>query len=237
MRPDELIEVAEWASAALGWEVRLAMTTDGLAPGNMTAGERRQFQVFDSPQRRADWSRGRAALKNLLGGADTSTVTFPHPWLSISHSGSVAVAAALPGLGDAACGPGLGVDYEASRSVDDRAIRFFLHPHEVPEAGASRSPGGDATFRPLGFPGAGCPPRSTDPPAGCLLAAWTAKEALFKASGPANQGRTLLDVHLTGPAAPMGRAIGPAGSDMAYVSAVVSSGCLSVAVGRNRPVR
>jgi hypothetical protein len=106
--------------------VELAAIGTPVSLSDLTPGER--AQVPEGP-RRTEWLRGRAALKLLLGrDADTSTVTFPHRSLSLTHAAGWAVAA---GCDDDTGGHiGLGVDFEGGRRVDPRAARFFLRPHE-----------------------------------------------------------------------------------------------------------
>ncbi len=108
--------------------VRLVVATDPLAPGELSGGERAAYEALVGTQRRQDWLVGRAALKRLMGGADTSGLSFPHPRVSLSHSGGVAVAV---GLDEAEGEPaGVGVDFEAWRRPDPRTARFFLHDDE-----------------------------------------------------------------------------------------------------------
>jgi hypothetical protein len=104
--------------------VRLVTATRPLSVDDLTAGERATFERLVGTLRRQDWLLGRAALKRLLGGADTSGVSFPHASLSLAHTAGVAVAVAG---GSAA---GLGVDFERWRPADLRTARFFLHDDE-----------------------------------------------------------------------------------------------------------
>lgn len=167
----------------------------------LTAGERRQWHALPTGPRRCDWLLGRAALKAVMpAGLDTSTLSFPHPSLSLTHAGGVAFAVATgSAIGDALAGvAGTGVDHEPWRVVDGRVGRYFLHPRE------------QATS--LG-----------------LLRAWTVKEALYKAV-PANHGHTLLDIHLHDPDAPSGGASGPRGERLRYSVVDTAAGPLAVAV-------
>lgn len=115
-------EVADDISGRLGVEARLAFATTPATPDELSPGERAQLP---GGLRREDWLLGRAALKRLLGGGDTSHLRFPSRSLSLSHAGGLAVVAQVEG-GQA----GVGVDYEPWRVVDARTARFFLHPHE-----------------------------------------------------------------------------------------------------------
>lgn len=103
--------------------LRLEATDTALSVDELTVGERAQFP---GGLRRGDWLLGRAALRLVLDGSDTSAVRFPNRCLSLTHAGGRAVAAACAGEQ-----AGLGVDYEGWRSVDPRTTRFFLHDHEA----------------------------------------------------------------------------------------------------------
>ena len=190
-------------SARLGVELRLRRAGAPLSEHALTGGERRRWHTLPTGPRRRDWLLGRAALKALLPvGLDTSTLSFPHPALSLTHAGGVAVAVATgPGSsGDVAAVAGTGVDHEPWRAVDGRAGRYFLQRHE------------HATS--LG-----------------LLRAWTVKEALYK-SVPANHGDTLLDIALDDPDAPSGGASGPRGERLRYTVIDTAAGPVAVAVCR-----
>jgi 4'-phosphopantetheinyl transferase superfamily protein len=101
-------------SAMLGVDVRLAWAAEATpSPG--------------SDGRDLDWLRGRAALRALLpAGSETAGLEFPHPALSLSHAGGLAVAVR--------CDRnlrGIGVDFEPWRPAADlRVARFFLRPPE-----------------------------------------------------------------------------------------------------------
>ena len=120
--------VEDHLAAALGVAVRLRFATAAVGLDELTAAERAQLPA--GPRRR-EWLLGRAALKRLLGGGDTSGVRFPHRSLSLTHAGGLAVAAGLDG-GQR----GLGVDYEPGRGVEPRTARFFLRPLERQRTGA-----------------------------------------------------------------------------------------------------
>jgi 4'-phosphopantetheinyl transferase EntD len=113
---------------ALGRPLRLAAAAekaDVLSPG-----ERAALQGLKAERRRDSWLRGRAALKALLGDIDTSTLRFPHPELSLTHTEDVAVAVACEGAA------GVGVDLEL-RTPSERAARRFLSEAEFAAAGGS----------------------------------------------------------------------------------------------------
>lgn len=108
-------------SRALGLPLRLAAAAEPayeLAPGERAALDRLKHE-----RRRDTWLRGRAALKALLDGADTTPLRFPHPELSLTHTEDVAVAVACEGAA------GVGVDLEV-RHPSERAARRFLSAAE-----------------------------------------------------------------------------------------------------------
>ena len=103
-------------------DVELAVATSPVAVDDLAAGE---LARLPDGLRRHDWLLGRAALKALLGIADTSSVVFPNRSVSVTHSTGLAVAARCDGPQ-----AGLGVDLEGWRTIDPRAARFYLHAHE-----------------------------------------------------------------------------------------------------------
>jgi len=72
-----------------------------------------------------DWLLGRAALKQVVEGGDTSLVRFPHRGLSLTHSAGIAVAARADG-GQG----GVGVDYEGPHATNPRIAPLFLVERE-----------------------------------------------------------------------------------------------------------
>jgi len=85
---------------------------------------------------RQEWLASRAALRALLGdGQDTSGLVFPHPALSLTHAGGLAVAVRADGAQ-----VGVGIDFEPWRpDVDLRVARFFLTPSEQAGAGGAQA--------------------------------------------------------------------------------------------------
>ncbi|MBW3575221.1 MAG: 4'-phosphopantetheinyl transferase superfamily protein [Actinobacteria bacterium] len=194
-------EVGDEVAARIGAAVRVRRARRPVAQEALTAGERRQWHALAPGPRRQDWLTGRAALKALLPAtADTSTMSFPHRNLSLTHSCGVAVAVGIEADADDdhSVVAGAGVDHEPWRSTDPRMARFFLHPHE----------------------------RST--PLG-LLRAWTVKEALYKAV-VANHRSTLLDIVLDDAAVTTGTATGPGGERLRYTVLDTAEGPLGVAL-------
>jgi len=121
----------------------------------LSATEQRQSDCLKGWPRHEGWIRGRSALKKLLSALkmdlDTSTLTFPHPTISLSHTKDWAVAIGV------LAGPmkidGIGIDLELSRPVQDEHARFYLSKSERESAIDDKQ----------------------------RLRLWTVKEALFKA--------------------------------------------------------
>lgn len=123
--------MGEECSTRLGVTVRVRRAVAPLTERELTPGERRQWHSLPPGPRRCDWLLGRAALRAVLAvAADTSTVSFPHRHLSLTHAGGTAVAVAVGAGDDTAAVAGTGVDHEPWRSVDARIGRFFLRPRE-----------------------------------------------------------------------------------------------------------
>jgi hypothetical protein len=192
----DLAWIETQARAALGARVRLAARCADAADAEQAATVRMR-----------DRQRGRAALAGVLEqlgrGEPADAVRFPHPELSLSHSGDWAIAAGCAQAG------GVGVDLEFVRPMDARAARFFL-------VGRERDYG-DALAR--------------EDKSGELLRLWTAKEAVFKAC-TGNAGRLLTDFALDDPAACAGAARGLGGCAFTarYVSIDLGAGWLSIAL-------
>ena len=160
-----------------------------------------------SPVRRDSWLRGRAALKRLLtalGEADdTSTLRFPHPRVSLTHSGGWAVA--VGGTPDLL---GIGVDLEVRVPPRAETSRRFLSDGEIEWIGRL----GEAER-----------PRT-------LLRLWTVKEAAYKAD-PGNGGASFRDYTLDDPAQLCGTILRrPSGPLFRHGSFEVSGGFLSLAI-------
>jgi len=204
-----LINEASFANALLetfSLPIVACFENQPLPEDRLTPAEREELARLTAPGRRESWLRGRSALKRLqasLGGSDdTSTLKFPHPRLSLTHSESwaVAVGSSSPKL------LGLGVDLEVKAGPKPETAPRFLNPAEV--VWLRRM---DEADRPK-----------------MLHRLWTVKEATFKAD-PENQGRTLKQYGLADPGFVSGKA--RRGERVFYyASFVVPGGFLSVAV-------
>lgn len=182
--------------------VLLRSAKEPLLPDSLTPAERETMAGFRMGERSRDWSRGRAALKQVLNelalGTDTTHLVWPHPRLSLSHTKTLAVA-----LG--ACAEdnrGLGVDIEYGRMVATRAARFFLTDAELGALGAL--------------------------PTDALLRLWTVKEALFKADRH-NRGCVLTHYEVANPFLEEGTATNQRGETFRYCSVPLETGWISAA--------
>jgi 4'-phosphopantetheinyl transferase EntD len=204
-----LINEASFANALLetfSLPIVACFEAQPLTEARLTAGEQADFAKLTAPPRRESWLRGRAALKRLLaslgGSDDTSTLKFPHPRLSLTHSDAwaVAVGTASEKL------LGIGVDLEVKSGPKPDAARRFLNPAEM--VWLRRM---EEEERPR-----------------MLHRIWTVKEAAFKAD-PQNQGRTLKDYGMADPGYVAGKA--RRGERVFYYASFeVPGGFLSVAV-------
>ena len=203
---------------ALGVPVFLEASTGEDAPEGLTEGERRTLAGFGDTHRAASWLRGRKALRALLarlaacGAAppdaesrDTTLLRFPHPMLSLTHTGDWAIAAGT--LPEAAAG--IGVDLELRAHMREGAERFFLGTEETRWLLA---------LAPLD--------RDRE-----RVRLWTVKEALFKAN-PGNEGTLLGHYLLDEPGARKGLARWKAETTagFVYASVLLAPGAVSLAV-------
>jgi phosphopantetheinyl transferase len=202
------VAIEALVSRALGVEMAVVVAQAPARDGELTRGERARVAGFATQARREEWLLGRAALKSALraiGEADdTAAIELPHPRVSLTHSGGVAIAAAAK---DPATG-GIGVDLEVGRSPRLAGARFFLGAEE------------ESWVRAL--------PEVRH--AHALLRLWTIKEAAFKADRK-NASATLRDYRVVSPGDSRGEA--ERGSTrFAYVDTSWGNGSLAVAVHR-----
>ncbi|MBA9006784.1 4'-phosphopantetheinyl transferase superfamily protein [Thermomonospora cellulosilytica] len=199
----------------------LAVWTDReLPPHALSAAERTRVDAFGAGERRRRWLRARRAQRvvtGLLGLPGDVARRFPHPRLSLTHTGGGSVAAGVVGPVPPSL-TGIGVDLEPPRLPDPRTARFFLDDRE--RAWLAGQP----------------PPRR----AAEHVRLWTLKEALFKAD-PANADATLRDYRVRDAAARHGTAGRPhrPGLTFGYVSGRLRGGHLSIALsfdGARTPV-
>lgn len=120
----DLAAAEQAVTVGLGAPVVLRGATSPIELSDLTAPERRQLSEAGGVRRR-DWLLGRAALKQVVDGGDTSLVCFPHRCLSLTHAAGIAVAARAEG-GQA----GVGVDFEGPHATDPRIAPLFLVERE-----------------------------------------------------------------------------------------------------------
>jgi len=191
---------------ALALEVRVAIARAPLDTDALSYEEAGQLARLVHAPRRAGWLLGRAALKELLEQVDlptdSSSIAFPHPRISLSHSEGCAIAI---GTRDEQV-KGLGVDLELRAGPRPEAMRFFLGPTERARVLAT-------------------PERNER-----LLRLWTIKEALYKSFAD-NRDTSFRDFVLADPAADSGRATlaTPHHARFSYASFVIEGGFVSVA--------
>ena len=122
-----LEELEDFFSRSLGRDVRLVVVRTPVDPDRLSRPERLSASLIHSPERQSQWLRGRAALRALMMRMTrfpaTAGLRFPHPELSLTHTGEVAIAVGVDG------GGGVGVDLE-TRVPSDRAARRFLAERE-----------------------------------------------------------------------------------------------------------
>lgn len=201
--------LAQHVRDELGVQLRVEVGRVGLARPVLSAAERVRCAEFPHPERVASWRNGRALLQRLLlrlgRSQDTTRLCFPHPMLSLSHSGDWTVAVGADAL------TGLGVDLEIHRQGNPAVARLFLTERE--QGWWADLADADANA-------------NTE-----LLRLWTVKEAVFKACVP-NARVVLADIALAEPAARTGQAslIGAVTRHFHYCSLQVAEGWISVAV-------
>lgn len=168
-----------------GVAVLVARASRPLAASELSAGEIARMCALPSDHRRRQWLTARHALRVAASRAglpsDTAAYDFPHARVSLSHTGSVAVAAAV--VGDVEGIVGVGIDLEINRRVRLATARFFLGANEQ----------------------AWLTSRATRTMHAELLRLWTVKEALYKAD-PANGSAVLADYAVEDPSPSDGRA-------------------------------
>ena len=122
-------EIEGWVLHCLGVPIACAQATAPLPVACLSAAESAELAALPAP-RRGTWRLGRAAVKSLFGALgwkdEAAGLIFPHPLLSLTHAGGVAVA--VHRLDNIA--GGIGVDLEPGRDIVDGAARLFLSTRE-----------------------------------------------------------------------------------------------------------
>ncbi len=204
----ECAEIATRAGKAFGVDVRVAVADRPASIAELSPGERRAVAELSTRERAISWLRGRTALKVLIppfGDQDTTQIVFPSRRYSLTHSGTVAVAAFC---GAPAC-LGIGIDLEWDRPVPAEAARFYLTDEMAWVASL---------------------PESEREPA--MLRLWTIKEAVFKAD-PRNAETVLSDYAISSPDTAAGICVS-ADLDIRYICSRIRGGYLSLAIAMRR---
>jgi 4'-phosphopantetheinyl transferase EntD len=121
--------LARRISDGLRARVLVAVAREPAREDELSRAERARLESFTTSARRAEWRLGRAALKAVMratgASEDTASLALPHPSVSLTHSGGIAVAVALP-----EGGAGVGIDFESERAPRASMARFFLSDDE-----------------------------------------------------------------------------------------------------------
>ena len=99
---------------------------------HLTDVELNKCKYAQNSSRYFDWLRGRSALKKVITylnkDLDVTKISFPHPFLSLSHTKNCAVALGILNSGNAV--KGIGIDLELDRKVSTKHTKFYLNEFE-----------------------------------------------------------------------------------------------------------
>ncbi|MEB3286965.1 MAG: 4'-phosphopantetheinyl transferase superfamily protein [Vampirovibrionales bacterium] len=223
----------DWLEQSFGRSFTVVATDLECAEDDLLPIERHTYQGLGAPRRKTSWIKGRKALKMLCssivnqpagfffqGNIDTGLIPFPHPRISITHSGNLAIAVYLEDTETASdktpliCG--IGIDYQVFRPIRNRSWRMFLTVDE--QAWVSSQPEPEI-------------PKE-------LIRLWTIKEALYKAN-PANNGTRYVDYHLVSPEQSQGDCVfkGTQERRLQYASIPFEEGYLSLALALSEVIQ
>lgn len=194
------------ASTRLATPILLTRAGPEASP-ELTDAERGQLKSIEHEGRRREWLLGRSALKELLvalsRNSDTAAISFPNADVSLTHSGSIALAA-----GTSAQTAGVGIDYERQRQINPGMAHWFLNDGEV-EWLQDQTRWDDQLL---------------------LLRLWTMKEAAFKCH-PKNSGLLLKELTVVEPGSTVTEILPTSGDHHIRVGSwCYESGWLSIAV-------
>lgn len=192
-------------TSRFGVPLRLSSARRPLQVAALSPAEVAVVARFANATRRRNWLLGRAALKPLLMSLgmniDSARLRFPHPRLSLTHSGTMAIAAGV----ETGSITGLGVDFEQARAMNRNGARFFLKEDEHARVEAHT---GDVSA--------------------LLLRLWSIKEAVFKAD-TMNAGRALRNYRVDLAFGDHGVAVADDGRMFRYASFLFAEGALALA--------
>ena len=99
---------------------------------HLSSSELNECKYSTNSSRYFDWISGRSALKTILStlnkDLDVTKISFPHPFLSLSHTKDCAVAIGILNSGNAV--KGIGIDLELNRKVNVEHNRYYLSKYE-----------------------------------------------------------------------------------------------------------
>lgn len=210
-------EISAWFSQQLGGELIVAIATEACELNTFSTAEQEQFATSRHPKHQAASLLGRTALKQLLIQlnlpTDTSAIHFPHPQLSLSHCGNLAIAVGSVQKPNEPKVHGLGVDVLHNRVPNPGSERFYLTAGE--QAWLQQQPEVDINQH--------------------RQRLWTVKEAVFKANLDNANHRLYTTYSLTSLETPTGNATDGAGKSYRYASRYFSSHNTWVTVALAQP--
>ena len=100
--------------------------------GCLTSSELNDCKYTKNSPRYFDWIGGRSALKMIITylnkNLDVTKISFPHPFLSLSHAKGCAVAIGVSNKTNSV--KGIGIDLELDRKVSTKHMKFYLNDFE-----------------------------------------------------------------------------------------------------------
>jgi phosphopantetheinyl transferase len=191
-----------------------AVATTPSSLSELDSNELEHLWHHQTPQERRSYLTGRLALRRLLAKVGRSEpagqITFPNPWMSLSHSGDIALAV---GLAESACPlVGVGLNLTWHQETTPSEASSFLHADELLWLNQQPVESRKALARRL----------------------WTIKNALCK-SDPHRGQAQLSDYVTINPGARSGRAVRTDldnGMSFSYASSGITGGLLAAAVMR-----
>ena len=116
--------LSQWS----GKKVLVEMCKQPLPLTQLNINERKHYDSFTTQSRKADWLKGRNALKILLQkqdkSLDTEQISFPNKSYSLTHNDGLAIAVAMDDV------TGVGVDFEIWHKVKPKMAEWFLNNTE-----------------------------------------------------------------------------------------------------------